>query len=144
MARDVNTVLLTGRAGGDPEERDIGSDTTLVTLNFAVTNWNGEEEDTMWVTLNFWGKKANVTDYIKKGMKLTITGNLSIRRVENDDGDVKYYTAINVNDVVLPDRGDADGGSSGKGRGRKSDDADEKPAKKSGAKKRGGKKKLPF
>ena len=60
MARDLNHVVLTGRAGGDPEERDIGSHTTLVTLNFAVTNWNGEEETTMWVTLNFWGKRANV------------------------------------------------------------------------------------
>jgi len=107
MARDVNNITLTGRCGSDPEEKDVGENSTLLTVNFAVTQWNGKAEETMWVPLNFWGAKANVCQFIKKGMKLTITGNLSIRTV-GDGKDKKWFTSVNVFDCVLPDRDRSD------------------------------------
>lgn len=144
MSRSINVVTLSGRAGGDPEFKDIG-ETTLATLNFAVTNWNGEEETTMWVTLNFWAGRSKVCEYIKKGMKLMVQGQLSIRRVENDDGEVKYYTSVNVDSVELPDRErDDDGPTRGSTSSRGSGSGSKSKAR--GKKKSGGKKKdkLPF
>ena len=119
--RNMNLVVLTGRAGGTPEFKDIGGDTALATLNFAVAKWAGEgkDEETMWVTLNFWGNRSNVCEYIDMGMKLTVMGKLSIKVVETEDGVRKYYTAVDVDSVELPDR--KDGGSqksSGKTAGR--------------------------
>lgn len=139
---NMNLVVLTGRAGGDPEFKEVG-DTELASLNFAVSEYAGQDKDekTLWVTLNFWGNRTKVCEYITKGMKLTVRGRLQINRVENDDGETKYYTSVNVDHVELPDRDrdrdDAPKPSRSGGSKKKAD------PKKKGGKSRG-KKKMPF
>jgi single-stranded DNA-binding protein len=95
---DINVCTFTGRVGGDPESRADGK---LRTFGLAVTNYGGAEnpEVTMWLTCNLWGVKNKVADYIKKGMKLTVTGSL-----ENREYNDKWYWTLNVDRVTLPDR----------------------------------------
>lgn len=112
---NINLVVLAGRVGQDPQTRDVGGDNQLVTTSMAVTQWGGSKkgETTMWVDLSFWGNKAKVTEYIRKGMKITVTGRLNIR-----EHDGKKYTSINVTEVELPDRSDGEGnGGGGRTRG---------------------------
>jgi single stranded DNA-binding protein len=122
MAKDINRVILSGRIGTEPEERDINSDTELVTTSMAVTGWGGAKqgETTTWVDLNFWGKRAAVCDYIRVGMKVTVEGELQIRKVKNDDGDTRVYVSINVSQIVLPDRSDRDDEDDGGSRRKRS------------------------
>lgn len=103
---DINTITVSGRVGGEPEIKAVG-DGTLATFSLAVNRWAGEEkgEVATWIDINLWGTRAKVAQYITKGMKLLVTGSLQINKVEGKDGGAaKYFTAINANDVVLPDR----------------------------------------
>jgi single stranded DNA-binding protein len=97
---DINRVVLSGRVGQDPEKKTAGS-TELATLSIAVASWGGQDkgEQTTWVNLNLWGNRAKVAQYIRKGMKITVEGRLQIRKHEG-----KYYTAVNVDNLILPDR----------------------------------------
>lgn len=137
---DVNKVFLTGRVGRDPEFKSPG-DTQLATFSLAVSQWMGEEkgEVPMWVNINLWGNRANVAEYIKTGMLLTIQGRLNIRKVERDDED-GYVTYVNIDaeEVVLPSKSDS--GNSGGGVRKKSSRGKKKGGKKGKSRKR----KTPF
>ena len=143
---DINRIVVTGRVGKDPEIKSPG-DTKLAVFSLAVNEWRGEDkgEEAQWVNVNLWGKRANVADYIEKGMKLTVEGKLRVTSFERDDKD-GYVTFVNIDaeNVVLPDRGDSDGGGGGRKSRRSRDDADERPARKKGGKKSRGGKKPPF
>ena len=97
---DINRVILTGRTGGDAEMKTVG-ETLLAKFSLAVAGWKkGSGETTMWVNVDVWGNRAKVGEYIKKGMKLTVSGQLRINK--KDDG--KVFVSINADDVILPDR----------------------------------------
>jgi len=106
---DINRVVLSGRVGQDPEKKMAG-ETELATFSIAVAGWGGKDkgETTTWVTLNLWGTRAKVAQYIRKGMKLFVEGRLQIRKHED-----KYYTSVNVDNVILPDRSTQDDSGQG-------------------------------
>ena len=112
MATDLNVCTFTGRVGGAPETKADGK---LRTFGLAVNNYGGAEkgEVTMWLTCNLWGTKTKVADFISKGQKLTVSGNL-----ENREYNEKLYWSLNVRDIVLPDRPKEGGGESGPSRSR--------------------------
>ena len=137
---DINRITLTGRVGKDPEFKTPGS-ATLATFSLAVNQWMGEEkgEEAMWITVNIWGNRSKVAEYIEKGMKLTIEGKLRVTSKERDDGDGWItYVNIDADNVVLPDRGDGGGKSSKSSRG--SDDSKSSGSGKSSGRGSGGKK----
>lgn len=121
---DINRVVLSGRVGQDAETMDAGG-STLCKFSLAVSRYTGPDtpEETTWVDINLWGNRANVGAFIKKGMLLLVEGRLQIRKVEKD-GQTRYYTSVNADNVKLPDRGDkGEGGASSSGarsRSRKS------------------------
>ena len=104
MASDLNVCTFTGRVGQDPETKADGK---LKTFGLAVTNYEGPNnpEATMWLQVNLWGDRGKVAQYIRKGMKLTITGSLHQREYDGK----KYYN-VNVERVVLPDRSESTNG----------------------------------
>jgi single-strand DNA-binding protein len=98
---DINKVILTGRVGKDAEMKTTSNDAQLCKFSIAVSGWGGKNkgETTTWVNCDLWGTRAKVGQYIRKGMKLMVVGQLVINEYEG-----KWYTSINVDDVVLPDR----------------------------------------
>jgi single-stranded DNA-binding protein len=118
--KDVNIVVLTGRLGKDPEFSTVGrNDTALAKASIAVTMWRGSErgEQPVWVWLNWWGDRSKVCEYIHTGMKITVHGALNIQ-----ERDGKWYTSVDVDETVLPDK-DKKGGEGG---GRRRDETDER------------------
>ncbi|MBT1703189.1 single-stranded DNA-binding protein [Chryseosolibacter indicus] len=100
-----NSVQLIGRLGKDPEVRSFNN-SKKASFSIATTdtykNQNGEKiEDTQWHNIVIWGKLAGVAEkYLKRGQEIAIEGKL-VHRVYESNGEKKYITEINVNDLVM-------------------------------------------
>ncbi|MFN5168899.1 MAG: single-stranded DNA-binding protein [Cyclobacteriaceae bacterium] len=101
-----NSVQLIGNLGKDPDVKEFGSN-KKATFSIATTdtykNAKGEKiKDTQWHNVVIWGKLAGVAEkYLKKGQSVALEGKLVHRMYEAANGEKKYITEINVNDLVM-------------------------------------------
>ena len=100
-----NSVQLIGRLGKDPEVKTF-NDKKKAAFSLATSetykNQKGEKvEDTQWHNVVIWGKLAGIAEkYLKKGNEVAIEGKL-IHRVYETNGEKRFVTEINVNDLVM-------------------------------------------
>ncbi len=102
MAGSVNKVILVGNLGRDPETRRLNSGEPVVNLSIATSeNWKdkttGERrEKTEWHKVVIFNENlARVAEqYLKKGSKVYIEGQLQTRKYQDKDGQEKYTTEI--------------------------------------------------
>jgi single-strand DNA-binding protein len=101
-----NSVQLIGRLGKDPEvksfEKSMKASFTIATTD-SYKNAKGEKvEETQWHNIVIWGKLAEVAGkFLKKGTEVCVEGKLVHRNYETDKGEKKYFTEINVNDMLM-------------------------------------------
>jgi len=101
-----NSVQLIGRLGKDPEVKTFGekmkASFSLATSD-SYKNQKGEKvQDTQWHNVVIWGKLAGVAEkYLKKGNEVAVEGKLVHRSFETTEGEKRYITEINVNDLVM-------------------------------------------
>jgi single-strand DNA-binding protein len=138
MAGSVNKVILIGNLGKDPEVRRLNNGDPVVNLSVATSeNWRDKQtgerkEKTEWHRVVIFNENiAKVAEqYLKKGAKVYIEGQLQTRKYEQ--GGVEKYTT----EVVLQRyRGELtmlDG--KGDGGGRSYDDGGDSFASSSGKK----------
>lgn len=109
MAGSVNKVTLVGNLGNDPDVRTMQSGAKVANLSIATReSWKDKEtgerkEKTEWhrvVVFNS-GIVSVCENYLKKGSKVYIEGQLETRSWEQD-GQKKYTTEI----VLRPYRGE--------------------------------------
>ncbi|MFN8657801.1 MAG: single-stranded DNA-binding protein [Candidatus Obscuribacterales bacterium] len=82
----VNSVMLVGRAGRDPEMRYFESGRVKTTFSLAV-NRPTKERETDWFDIELWGRQAEVAgEYVRKGSLIGIEGRLDFSRWTADDG----------------------------------------------------------
>ena len=109
MAGSVNKVILVGNLGNDPDVRTMQSGDRVVNLSLATSeSWKdkatGErKEKTEWhrVVVFNQGLVTVCENYLKKGSKVYIEGQLETRSWEQD-GQKKYTTEV----VLRPYRGE--------------------------------------
>ena len=107
MARSLNKVMLIGNAGSDPEIRTVGGGKKMAKLSLATshsyTDRSGQkQEKTQWHRLTVWEKLADVVEqYVQKGDRLYVEGRLEYSQTEDDKGNVRYWTDVIVNDLVM-------------------------------------------
>ncbi|MCW6511136.1 single-stranded DNA-binding protein [Lichenifustis flavocetrariae] len=102
MAGSVNKVILIGNLGADPEVRRMPSGDAVVNLRLATTeSWrdkaSGERKDkTEWHRVVIFNENlAKIAEqYLKKGSKVYIEGQLQTRKYTDKDGVEKYNTEI--------------------------------------------------
>ena len=117
MARGNNKVILIGNLGQDPETRYLPSGGAVTNVSLATTeSWrdreSGEQRDrTEWHRVVFFRRLAEIAgEYLKKGSKVYIEGQLRTRQWERE-GQKHYTTEIVANEMqMLDSRGE--GGSS--------------------------------
>ena len=125
MAGSVNKVILVGNLGRDPEVRRLTSGDPVVNLSIATSeSWrdkaSGErKEKTEWhrVVIFNEGLCKVAEQYLKKGAKVYIEGQLQTRKWTDQSGAEKYSTEVvlqgfNSNLTMLDGRGGG-GGSTG-------------------------------
>ena len=110
MAGSVNKVILIGNLGKDPEIRRLGSGEPVVNLSLATSeSWKdkstGErKEKTEWHRVVIFNENiARVAEqYLKKGSKVYVEGQLQTRKWTDQSGQEKYSTEV----VIQRFRGD--------------------------------------
>lgn len=132
MAGSVNKVILVGNLGRDPEVRRLGSGEPVVNLRIATSEtWRDKQsgerkERTEWHSVVIFNENlAKVAEqYLKKGSKIYIEGQLQTRKWQDQQGVEKYTTEIVLQRfrgelTILDSRGQGGdefgGGSSGGG-----------------------------
>ncbi|MGA0596097.1 single-stranded DNA-binding protein [Enterovirga sp. CN4-39] len=102
MAGSVNKVILVGNLGRDPEVRRMGSGDPVVNLRIATSEtWKdkgtGErKEKTEWHSVVIFNENLGrvAEQYLRKGSKVYIEGQLQTRKWTDQSGQEKYTTEI--------------------------------------------------
>lgn len=102
MAGSLNKVTLIGNLGQDPEIRNMQDGRKLATFSLATSeNWrdrsSGERrERTEWhrIVVFSEGLVRVIEQYIKKGSKLYIEGQLQTRKWTDQNGQDRYTTEV--------------------------------------------------
>ncbi|WP_421397893.1 single-stranded DNA-binding protein [Agrobacterium fabrum] len=127
MAGSVNKVILIGNVGADPEIRRTQDGRPIANLRIATSEtWrdrnSGErKEKTEWHTVVVFneGLCKVVEQYVKKGAKLYIEGQLQTRKWQDQTGNDRYSTEIvlqGFNSTLTMLDGRGEGGGAGGGR----------------------------
>jgi single-strand DNA-binding protein len=127
MAEGLNRVTLIGNLGQDPELRFTQSNMGVLSLRMATTesyfdtNTKERKERTEWHTVVVWGKRGEALNKIlSKGSRICIEGRLQTRSWEDKQGNKRYSTEVNAQNVILlggRNEGGGGGGAGGGGRG---------------------------
>ena len=102
MSGSVNKVILIGHLGKDPESRSTQDGRTIVNMTVATSeSWkdknSGErKERTEWhkVILFNEGLAKVAKDYLKKGSKVYLEGQLQTRKWTDKEGVERYATEV--------------------------------------------------
>jgi single-strand DNA-binding protein len=136
MAGSVNKVILVGNLGADPEIRRLNSGDPVVNIRIATSeSWrdknSGErKEKTEWHNVVIFNDQiAKVAEqYLKKGMKVYVEGQLQTRKWQDQTGNDRYTTEVVLQKFrgelqMLDSRGEGGqvGSNAGGGTGRGSD-----------------------
>jgi single-strand DNA-binding protein len=102
MAGSVNKVILVGNLGRDPEVRSTQQGGEIVNLSIATSeNWRdrntGErKERTEWHRVVIFNENLVrvAKDYLQKGRKVYIEGQLQTRKWQDQSGQDRYTTEV--------------------------------------------------
>ena len=131
MAGSVNKVILVGNLGNDPDIRTMQNGGKVANLSIATSeswkdkNTGEKREKTEWHRVAIFnpGLVTVCENYLKKGAKVYIEGQLETRKWQDQSGADRYSTEV----VLRPYRGeltllDSAGGSGGGGGSSSYDD----------------------
>ncbi len=140
MARGVNKVILIGNLGADPETRSMPSGSAVANIRVATSeSWKDKQsgenkERTEWHNVAFFGRLAEIAgEYLKKGSKVYIEGQLRTRKWQDKQGNDRYTTEIIAGEMQM-----LDGKPNGQRTGASEDDHRTPPGRQTGDDKGGG------
>ena len=102
MVGSVNKVILLGNLGRDPEIRSMQSGSKMASFSIATSkrwkdkNTQGQKEKTSWHNVVVFGDGlVNIVEqYVKKGSKIYVEGELQTRKWQDQDGNDRYTTEV--------------------------------------------------
>jgi single-strand DNA-binding protein len=102
MAGSVNKVILVGNVGADPEIRRTQDGRPIANLRLATSeqwrdaNTGEKREKTEWHSIVVFneGLCKVVEQYVKKGAKLYVEGQLQTRKWQDQSGNDRYSTEV--------------------------------------------------
>ena len=117
MSGGVNKVIVVGNVGRDPETKFLPSGGAVTNLAVATSeSWKDKQtgekkEKTEWHRVVMFNRLAEIAgEYLKKGSKVYIEGQLETRKWQDKDGNDRYTTEIKAKEMqMLDSRGEASG-----------------------------------
>ncbi len=113
----VNKVILVGRLGKDPEVRFNQGGQAICKFSVATSeNWTDKQtgqkqEKTEWHNIVIFGKLAEIAgQYLKKGSQVYLEGKLTTSKYQDQNGQDRYSTNVQVSDMTMLGGGQNDGG----------------------------------
>ena len=96
----MNIICVAGQLGRDSELRFLSNGDAV--LGFSVADDQGKDKPTIWWNCSLFGKRAeSLAQYLTKGQKVTVSGNVTEREFTDKDGAKKKAQDIRVSDVAL-------------------------------------------
>ncbi|TCS61153.1 single-stranded DNA-binding protein [Primorskyibacter sedentarius] len=130
MAGSVNKVILIGNLGRDPEVRTFQNGGKVCNLRIATSetwkdrNTGERKERTEWHSVAIFSEPlARVAEqYLRKGSKVYLEGQLETRKWQDQSGQDRYSTEVVLRPytstlTMLDGRGEGGGGGGGQGGG---------------------------
>ena len=128
MAGSVNKVILIGNLGQDPEIRSFQNGGKIANQRIATSetwkdrNTGERKERTEWHTVAIYSEPlVRVAEqYLKKGSKVYVEGQLETRKWQDQQGNDRYSTEVALRPfrselTMLDGRGGSGGGGGGRG-----------------------------
>jgi|TARA_R110000796_G_scaffold1886_1_gene7596 single-strand DNA-binding protein len=113
MAQSMNKLIVIGRLGRDPEEKQTKTGSSYWTFSVATNEWNGKEkeEETTWHNVTCWDEYHGKTlmEKISKGSIVYIEGTLKINTYMKDGVEMKAANLVMnkfSSSMVVMDKGD--------------------------------------
>ena len=105
MSDGINRVILLGNLGQDPELKTTPGGQAVLNIRLATTETyfqnQEKKERTDWHTVVVWGKRAEaLARILQKGSQILVEGRIQTRSYEKN-GEKRYATDINANNIVL-------------------------------------------
>ena len=100
----MNSVVIVGRAGQDPEVKYFDSGKVKTTFSVAVNRWDNKSkaEVTDWFNIELWDKQAEFAgEYVKKGRQVCADGRLVVNKWQGADGQQKSRFVVRCNNLRL-------------------------------------------
>lgn len=98
----INSVVIVGRTGQDPDMRYFESGKVKTTFSIAVNRWSKDGEKTDWFNIELWDKQAEIAgEYVKKGRLVAIEGRLAISKWTDSSGEKRERYLIRANNLRL-------------------------------------------
>ena len=96
----MNVICVAGQLGRDSELRYLNNGDAV--LGFSVADDQGKDKPTIWWNCSLFGKRAeSLAQYLTKGQKVSVSGNVTEREFADKDGVKKKAQDIRVSDVAL-------------------------------------------
>lgn len=94
---NIAHVIIDGNLTRDPEMKTTSNGKTVASFSIAV---NHKDDETSYFDIQCWDKVAtNVSEYLRKGSKVTILGTLKQQRWKTDGGENRSKVIINASSV---------------------------------------------
>lgn len=110
MGRGINKVILVGSLGQDPETKFAASGAAITNISVATSEtWKdkqtGEKQEKVeWHRVAFFNRLAEIAgEYLKKGSKVYIEGQLRTRKWQDQSGVDRYTTEIVAKEMQMLD-----------------------------------------
>lgn len=114
----MNRVILYGHLGADPDLKMLQGGNAVLNLRLATKERRkkGDEwvDHAEWHNVTVWGKRAEgLAKFLRKGSAILVEGALRTSSYEDRDGNKRYKTSINAENVTAAGgKRDGEGGGS--------------------------------
>lgn len=90
----INSVVIVGHVGQDPEMKYFESGSVKTTMSIAVNRRQKDNDKTDWFKIELWGRNAEVAgEYVRKGSLVGVEGRLEFNHWTDAEGNkhVSHY-----------------------------------------------------
>jgi single-strand DNA-binding protein len=110
MSRGINKVILIGNLGNEPDVRYTAAGLAIVNISLATSDsWTDKQtgqrqERTEWHKVVFFKQLAEIVkQYLHKGSKIYVEGNLRTEKWQDQNGVERYTTKIIAREMTMLD-----------------------------------------
>ena len=111
--RGINKVIVMGNLGNDPETKYLPNGNAVTNISVATSeSWQDKQsgqnqERTEWHRIVFFNRLAEIAgEYLRKGSKVYIEGQLRTRKWQDQSGNDRYSTEIVASEMQMLDSRD--------------------------------------
>lgn len=109
--KNISVTVLDGYLTNDPELRKTQTGKSVVNFTLAVNHYfkkqDGDDGEVSYVDIEAWEKTAeNCSEYLKKGKKVTVVGQLRQDRWKNQEGQPRSKVKVVADEVRFDNFGE--------------------------------------